>query len=428
MYFLKKNIPLLCFFVITIVISLTMAVLDLQRYFQYLGAKEETDRNVEKIGQIVRKKPAPLKENVDKIKADIKIMQQKKVELQRMFGKIYRTELQQFAAAIGTTEDEILEKFAEYYKALPAEKQGGVTGETDHRILNNFLKLYYYPRTEDGELVDTPEDKVKLTAEQQSMKKKIEIALKAFDEAIAKKHLEYDNNGFRYLLEALGLPRTELASTFKRQLTEVNERLTTQRIIPGLVESADYSSRQTENRNSGNKKEKTGIAYYTFDPDDLPLQRETYLACRQLQIRLDLYQRMKDSRLSRVPLFEEITSLDGKLMEGDHFLAYTYKFSVDGEMDAIRNFLNNLNEAHNEYRIYNVRDIQLERVDAEDIDKIIASTDTENGNYRDREGNLSEAYGKTVVGYDKEVRCTILLDYIMFIADLLPRQIPEQAK
>jgi hypothetical protein len=125
-------------------------------------------------------------------------------------------------------------------------------------------------------------------------------------------------------------------------------------------------------------------------------------------------------------------------MENDQYLAYTYKFSVDGEMNAIRNFLINLNAAHHEYRIYSVRDVQFERPNAEDIEKIIDSTENDRGRNsvdsgamnmynRNNEGNVSESYGRTVVGYDSEVRCTLMVDYIIFVADMLPRQIPEQA-
>ena len=437
MYFLKKNIPLLSFIILTLVISLFMAVLDLQLYFQYLDAKDETDVNVKKIQNTTRQKLSPQKQNIDAIKDDIAVMMKKRVELQRMFGKIYRSELQAFANEIGTTEDDLLEKFAAYYKDLPAEKQGGVTGDTDKQILDNFFALTFYPAPESENSEDDSEKvKKELTAEQKAIKEKIERAMKNFDAAIAQKHIEYDNNGFRYLLEALGVPRTELAPTFKRQVTEVNERIISQRLIPGLIDGADFTPIVPgENRTSSDKNKKSGVSYYT---DDLPLQRETYLACRELQIRLDLFKRMKDSKISKVPYFEEMTDLTGRTMENDQYLAYTYKFSVDGEMNAIRNFLINLNEAHHEYRIYSVRDVQFERPNAEDIAKIIDSTENDRGRNsvdfggmnmynRDNEGNVSESYGRTVVGYDSEVRCTLMVDYIIFVADMLPRQIPEQA-
>jgi hypothetical protein len=98
-----------------------MAVLDLQLYFQYLDAKDETDINVKKIQNTTKQKLSPQKQNIDAIKDDIAVMMKKRVELQRMFGKIYRSELQAFANEIGTTENDLLEKFAAYYKDLPAD-------------------------------------------------------------------------------------------------------------------------------------------------------------------------------------------------------------------------------------------------------------------------------------------------------------------
>ena len=191
MYFLKKNIPLLCFIILTLVISLVMAVLDLQLYFQYLEAKDETDVNVKKIQNTTKQKLSPQKQNIDAIKEDIAVMTQKRVELQRMFGKIYRTELQIFANEIGTTENDLLEKFAAYYKDLPAEKQSGVTGNTDKEILDNFFASVFYPAPEsENEEEESAQKKNGLTAEQKKIKEKIDLAMKNFDAVIAQKYIE----------------------------------------------------------------------------------------------------------------------------------------------------------------------------------------------------------------------------------------------
>lgn len=448
MYFLKKNIPLLCFFVVTVVIVLTMTVLDVRLYFKYRDAKKETEQNVKKIQEITKKKPAPLNENVKAIEKDTLIMMEKKKELQRMFGKIHRNALQKFAKTIGMTEDVLIEDFAAYYNELPAEKQGSVTGENDKEILDNFFKLLYYPRDENDELVDTPEDQLKLNIQQQTMKKQIEQACLDFENYASERFLEYDNNGYKYLLEALGLPRTELASTFKRQLTQVNEKILSNGLVPGLDEfgeskvsassSANRSygagslSRTSNTRNSNTRSpgrssgadKSSGVSYYTFKLEDLPLQRETYLACRQLQIRLDMYSRMKKAKLESVPVVEDYTGLEGKPMESDAFLSYTYKIEVEGNMDSIRNFLNYLTDGYKDYMVYSIRDVQLERSNPEDFTKLSERSDS--AMIRDKDGRLSESYGRTVVGNDTNIRCTILVDYIMYVEDLLQRQSPEQ--
>ena len=421
MYFLKKNIPLLSIIVLTVIVALTMAVLDIQLYIEYLDAKEKTDQNVTRIQNCIKQKPGPHPENVKRIEADIKRMEQKKIELQRMFGKIHRDALRQFADTIGMSESELLSSFKQYYEALPADKQGTVTGENDKAILDGFLKTLYTPTEEELEEEKaedkTPEELAQIKekqAKRAAMKLKIEKALKAFEEYAAGRFLDYDNNGFKYLLDALGLPHTELTSTFKRQMTIVNEKVI--KLVPGLELRVSGSQ--------GDGKASEEIAKYTFDSDNLPLQRDTYLACRLLQVKLDLYGRMKKSGIQQLLKMDTITKLAGKKVEGDSYIVHTFSFEVEGSMDSIRNFMNSLNDAYREYVVYNVRDVQLLRPEPEDIAKLAVRS--ENLTVRDREGKFSEEYGKTVIGRYSEVRCTILVDNIMFVEDLLQRQVPQQ--
>ena len=416
MYFLKKNVPLLCFFILTIVTALTMSVLDIRLYSTYLDAKTETEDNVRKIQDISKKKPAPVKENVKAIEKDIELMVEKNAELQRMFGKIYRAPFLKFAETVGFSESKLLADFREYYNALPAEKQGSVTGETDRQILDDFLKGYFWPK-KDGKFEEGPVEKLNLDIEQQKMKKNIEMALQEFEKYAAANFLNYDNNGYRFLLDAFGLPHTELAATFKKQMAQVNERIVSMSLIPGMDSESEYKE--------SNAKKVTNLSYYTFDPEKLPGQRETYLACRQIQIRLDLLSRMKKAKLSAVPVMDQLTGLEGKKLEGDAYLCYSYKIEIEGSMDNVRNFLNNLTDAYKDNVVYNVREIQLSRPNPEDISKNVERPSS--SNVRDQEGKLSEGYGRVVVGGNSDVHCYILLDYIMFVQDLLKRQEPKQS-
>ncbi|MBQ7403833.1 MAG: hypothetical protein IJW05_10380 [Lentisphaeria bacterium] len=420
MYFLKKNIPLLTIIILTVIVALTMAVLDIQLYVEYLDAKEKTDENVNRIQNCVKKKPGPHPENVKRIEADIQRMEQKKIELQRMFGKIHRDALRQFADTIGMSESELLLAFKTYYEALPAEKQGTVTGENDKAILDGFLKSLYVPTEEELEEEKrtdlTDEEKAAIKKKQEArtaMKVRIDKALKAFEEYAAARCLDYDNNGYKYLLDAMGLPHTELTSTFKRQMTVVNEKVL--KLIPGL--ELKVSAGQSDSKGGAD------VSHYTFDSNNLPLQRDTYLACRLLQIKLDLYGRMKKSGIQQLVKMETVTPLGGK-KDGDSFIIHTFRFELEGSMDSIRNFMNSLNEAYREFLVYNIRDVQLARPEPEDIEKLAVRT--ENVTARDRDGKISDEYGKTVIGRSSEVRCTLLVDNIIFVEDLLQRQVPQQ--
>ena len=54
------------------------------------------------------------------------------------YGKPFRGALQKFAAAIGSSEDELRQKFAEYYSALKEEEKGTFTDMRDYEIWKNF--------------------------------------------------------------------------------------------------------------------------------------------------------------------------------------------------------------------------------------------------------------------------------------------------
>ena len=86
MYFLKKNIPLLTIIILTVIVALTMAVLDIQLYVEYLDAKEKTDENVNRIQNCVKKKPGPHPENV---KRKTKILSFFHEKIKYVYARIY---------------------------------------------------------------------------------------------------------------------------------------------------------------------------------------------------------------------------------------------------------------------------------------------------------------------------------------------------
>ena len=71
MNYLKKNIPLLCFVVLTIIVALAVTVLDVQTYLGYMEAQEEISRCMDEINSNSKKKPSYGVDNLNAIQADI---------------------------------------------------------------------------------------------------------------------------------------------------------------------------------------------------------------------------------------------------------------------------------------------------------------------------------------------------------------------
>jgi hypothetical protein len=108
--------------------------------------------------------------------------------------------------------------------------------------------------------------------------------------------------------------------------------------------------------------------------------------------------------------------LTGKENRG--FVTYSYEIKVVGSMEGIRKFLNSLNSAYSDYRVYNVRDIVLSReVESEQMSNILKE---ESSSLKEGQ-EVPDSYGMRVIGRDLNVTCKILVDYIMYVQDLLPR-------
>lgn len=482
----KQKIPLLCFVVLTVIVALTMAVLDVQTYINYLDAKDAIKLYQDEIVANSKKTPSYNDENkkaIEKYSAALKgIIASYKLQ----YGKPHRKALIAFAAAVkdsirikksAETEDQtipearLVKEFAEYYNALPDDKKGTFTDKKDKAIWEGFMKRLYSPSLNDrlfdletmtyldsGEKVsaddvidhdpvakkaaETEEDKEKIfknfVARMQKdckpRKEKVDQAFAKFAD-YSRQYAAYQVPGTQYkcFLDALGLPVTG-------EFSDLNDTLNNQKywaeIIPGFKEIVSASS-------SDSKLDVEKILKTLIISQDLSSWNENQLALiyQQMQIKEDLYKRMNDAKITRVQsvlldgtqqgsegsMFgvmdakaPKVDPLKGKSLMGGAFTAYTYKVNFSGTIGSIRKFMNNLNNAYRDCRIYNIRDVRLVReLNAEKIADILNQKD--GSSIRDGQ-EVPDSYGKVVIGKDMNVDCELLIDYIIYVQDLLPRQ------
>ena len=310
MNFIKKNIIFTIVMFITLLGALYLIYLDWTNHDAISEANETTRQNQEKFDEAFKKGNKPVDLNIKMIKDDTDELRKRTVRLQRIFGNPYRKALLKFAAGLKVTEDELYERMKKLYEddnekvkkaevLIPKLFEGL---EKDKKLSSADVMNEYKKFISDVQM-ETVEDFPSLTA------------------------------GYDILGDALGLPRTMSPSIAHVYLGQMQRKLLSQRLIPGVTR-LDMVQNFTFNQ---------FIQTFpsTSDVDDI---------LNTMPIYEDIFRRMNACRLETVESFER-TGRPIKIA-GDKYLAYDFSTTVVGTIDSVRNFMNNLLDAYKENRVY----------------------------------------------------------------------------
>ena len=133
-----RNIPLIVVLVLTVLVSLFLIYLVVQKH----GQVSQINTKIEEYKKILedankRKPPAPVTENYKNITIDTEKVAMEKFLLQHRFGHFYRKPLLHLANAIGIEGKELDKKFSEYYNALPEDRKLEIAGSKE--LIADFL-------------------------------------------------------------------------------------------------------------------------------------------------------------------------------------------------------------------------------------------------------------------------------------------------
>lgn len=383
MEFVKKNMALVVVLAITGLVSAYLIYMDWRKQNAVVNANASVANLKGQIEELGKKSPAPVADNLEMIRKDTAVMREKTQELQRLFGKPLRIPLIKFAESLGLTESEVLSKFRDHSLANLKENDR-------IKLLDGFLKGF-------GE-------------------EKAIAALQVFKKAAQEHMLEevVDGNVKTVLLQALGVPRTMSPTICKDYIIKTQE-LFAKAYAPLLTSETvsrmtliDYASR-------------------------VPSHDEIPVIIRKLQLFEDLFWRIKESGISQLVSVEMIGSIMGDEVVKD-YLRFSYRVKVSGEMQNIRNFVNLLQDAYKDNRVYSVKDIALQAVsdDAVRLEKVSVVSPRITPNIRrgepgkDKDAGEKEIppeerpdYGQAVVGSNKLVTADIELDYFVYVGDEL---------
>lgn len=347
----------------------------------------------QKIDELNNQKPAPLKQNLDKLEADKISFQTRLEQIRTVFGKPLKTSLNTFAEQIGITGDELVSKFRTHW-----DKERKLTDK--YQILEDFLKQF---------------DKAKLPK-----------AFEAFAKEAQKQTLEpIDASNINdILLDAFGLPRTMSAIACKSFLQQQQDR---------------YLAFFRESTVSLENDSIVKFSFEEFGDRRLPSTDEIPSILKHWQIIDDMTKRIKKSGIKKFVSFSRNTGIYGTDQKG--YVRHSYQIKVLGEMNDIRNLINQFQNGYKDNRIYVVNDISMELLSDEilKIEGVTAGNAAAVHNNTGRQAlpQLSVAeeqkkidieklpyyarpgYAAPVLGAENLIKAEIDFDYIVYTSDEL---------
>jgi len=332
---------------------------------------------------------------VELIKADYEKISDKVIEINQIFGKPYRKALGSFASALGLEELELKKKWLKTYKKEIAR------GGHPSQIFIKFMGKYDRSKTDKAAL------DFKKTVESRSV------------ETINPANINDT------IMEALGHPRQMSAEACKTYISNMREGvleiLCPKKRIPEEGEHILALSDSTQNLSFGEFESR------------MPRADQTKYIVKHWKLLEDLAFRLKESKVKTISSISK-TTLKGE--EDNGYLYLNYGMAIEGPQETIRDFLNNLQSAYVDNRIYIIRDFKISKtIDGyenlaqavEESTKNSASAkrtgDRRNPRREDEERELMEKntaakkFGSAVIGKSIDILLNIKFDYVIYIKD-----------
>ena len=329
MNFVKKNIIFVIVMALTLLGALFLIYLDWTKHDAISSANELTQKSQRDFDAAFKKGAKPVELNIKMIQNDTEELKKKTVQLQRVFGKPYRKALLDFAAALKVTEDELYSRMRQLFN-----DDNEKVKTADVLIPKLFAGLEKDKKLSSAEVMN-------------EYKKFISQVQKETVEDFASLEAGYDILG-----EALGLSRTMSPSMAHVYLGQMQRKIRSQRMIPGVT-----SLQIVQN--------------FTFNQfiQTFPSNEAVQDILSTMPVYEDIFRRMNASRLESVIHFARLGQ--PVKIAGDRYMEYQFSTTVTGSMGSVRNFMNSLLNAYKENRVYVITWVALSSPDsAEEVEKV----------------------------------------------------------
>ena len=468
--FIKKNLFLVGVLAISALGVLILLVLSITQYIEmskYINRTEEMRKQNE---TLMRQKPPAVQENIALVQQDIKGYAAAVEDLKSYFGHPLYPALKKFAAELKLTPAELCEKFKAFW-----EKEKDSQGPRE--------QTYRRFRATCGAVVEGDKKLWELGAWDEALDNFVEAAQKTTMETIDERNREEIFLSALGLPRNMGKNQARLDAFARDMQNKVIDLLTdknditllgvyfTERPVPELRTNEDFedqaggsSAGPEDGAMGGERKNRRassassdmmgpggmgmGIDGAMGEDENKPEPADTI---RNWEIIGDLAQRMAKAKIDSV---EEVSysNLLGREENGCHY--YTYSVSIVGGENEIRAFLNLLYDAYSDNRVYVVRNLSIEKQEdqVQDIidvaQGILADKGEEDAKLTTRNdaapmGGMSMTgsmgapgmpqqqqtraayfkeegkYGECVAGRSNVCAASLVLDYVVYSADIL---------
>ncbi|MCP4177368.1 MAG: hypothetical protein GY756_06355 [bacterium] len=391
--FIKQNPLLSTVIIITIIIGCFLIYLILQINIGRAESNENLVHLKDKISRLNRRKPYPSDRNIRKIKSDIKELSEQIVKIKEIYGKFYSKALNVFIYKLNnykiksliielsnTTEPKIKDnlnlKINQLKKLTKVEQ------------LNHFKKAWnkFIKKQKDAEY-DIPLNQLlnKFREDQNYSENNFNNAKNEFRKQLQQETIEHitSENLDDYLLNALGI---QLNFTRVRCKTFVLEM---EKILNGMFKKANI------NIPSGSIKLFNEFRTVPND-DQIPyiIQYTRFIE--------DFFSRLIDSNVESIVSYKKLNGLKGTAV--DNFTILKYELVIISPQKSLRNFINNLQEAYADNRIYKIDSLTLIKIDDE--------VNTIKPYYFNN--SKSNKQVKILLGTSDLIKSTIQVEYIIY--------------
>ncbi|OGV54784.1 MAG: hypothetical protein A2017_16135 [Lentisphaerae bacterium GWF2_44_16] len=395
MEFVKKNMVMVVVLSVALLIGIGLSYMTLMKHRDMTKSMHEVEKIKEEIKSLIKQKPAPLAENLKRIKEDRDVFDKKLKEIKCLFGQPHKKALGAFAQTLGLTEDELLKSFHTFWKK--EAKKGS----------NEFQLLIKFKST-------LPQEK-------------LGAAMNEFTKAMQASTVEIvdQSNIDTFILAALGLPRT---------MSDVNCKTYIFAMQRGLTLKLTGSKEKT----SGSGETAFDIVKFPFGFSEydtkMPLYEDIPFIMKHWVMLEDIVNRLVSADIRQIDSVSKLNGLAGEEDKG--FVKFRYSITITGDMDSIRKFVNSLQEAYKENKIYIIKDVSLDKL----VDEAKKITETRHTTTTARESaprdprdktlkpeeedeklpfNQRRSYGSRILGVSKICKAVIEFEYVIYTGEEL---------
>ena len=466
-----RNIPLLAVLSLTALVSVYLIYLVVVKHSQVAEVNSKIAEHKKILEDANRRKPpAPLAENYKNITIDTAKVAMETFLLQRKFGQFYRKPLLLLANAVGISGDALKESFTKYYEELPDLHKRELAGSdeliadflsgkdrnrlesemtryrdylNESALLNAFAEYYNGLPNEKRAIIPNEVIDRSLLMEFLSRydAEKVKKGLAEFRDAMTSVTVEKvtDENVHKFVLVALGLPRTMEQTQFVGQQNNFVEELNRRSSVPG-AESVDDVEKQMSS---------VEIA---------PLQKDIPRYIFQWSLREEIFRRLREAGgvkkdeewpLKLISIREKTPTLLG-VKQGSYqyydfeLVLEAASFKEDAKegaeakvysaMNTIRKLINTFQTAYKDNVVYLIRDIAMERADEVNVEDLI-DPQTKNPllllieqfqilGYELKESDayiLAATYGRPMIGGENRIKVTMTVRMVFYTGNQLQR-------